>query len=457
MCGYQCRSSKRSMRTLHQVFKNLLVVIMLIFFCISGSGGYAGAYAAETELTPAAKEPAAERPPKRLLVVPYPFYNSTIGTGLGVAAIVEGYGQDRMLTVGTGLLSAQGTYMLFLMVRNYRVPFCERLILDPQTSVGSFENIQSFTVNNPDFSDEDAGSNDSSKDNFIEADGDDFWFDFRIRYLLPIGHGRDTFMPTRKLENGVCVYADEGVDSWNPLTTGRTYFELKPFYRNQTLDNDDVDIIQKTAGTDVAIYYDNTDFRLNPSCGSSQRIYFSGDWGEFGSTRPWSVIGFELDKYFNLGPSETARQRVITFNFWTTDCVSWNNSHTEDDKVIYHRPPTYKGANLGGLFRLRGYPATRFNDRSAIYYGMEYRHTLDWNPLKDFTLGNHLDVDWIQLVGFSELGRVAPNWSFNELHSNMKWSLGVGVRVMANNIILRSDFAASKEDFFWQLFIGHPF
>jgi outer membrane protein assembly factor BamA len=363
-----------------------------------------------------------------------------------------------MLTVGSGLFSADGTYMTFLMVRNYRIPFYKRLILEPQTSVGSFENVQSFTINSPEFPDEDAGSNDSSEDNYIEADGDDFWFEFKIRYLLPIGHGKEAIFPQIQLENGIFESGETGGLFWNPLATGRTYFELTPFYRNQSFDDDeDEDIIQKTAGLDVAIHYDNTDISFNPSQGSSQRIYFSGDWGDFGSSRPWSVLGFELDKYFNLGPSKSARQRVIAFCFWTADCLTWNNSHTENGQVVYHRPPTYKGANLGGLFQLRGYPATRFNDRSVIYYGLEYRHTLAWNPLKDFTLNKRLDVDWFQLVGFSELGRVAPNWSFDELHSDMKWSLGAGIRTMVNSIVLRADLATSEEDIFVQLFIGQPF
>ena len=88
---------------------------------------------------------------------------------------------------------------------------------------------------------------------------------------------------------------------------------------------------------------------------------------------------------------------------------------------------------------------------------MEYRHTFEWNPLQNFTLDNRLDVNWIQQVEFYELGRVAPDSNFNELHSNMKWSLGVGVRAMANNIILRADIVASREDTFSQLFFVHPF
>jgi hypothetical protein len=88
---------------------------------------------------------------------------------------------------------------------------------------------------------------------------------------------------------------------------------------------------------------------------------------------------------------------------------------------------------------------------------LEYRHTLDWNPLKRFTFNGRLDVDWLQMVGFSEVGRVAPNWNFDELHEDIKWSLGAGIRTMVNNIIVRADMGISEEDTILQLFIGQPF
>ena len=158
--------------------------------------------------------------------------------------------------------------------------------------------------------------------------------------------------------------------------------------------------------------------------------------------------------YWNRG---CARQRVIAFNFWTVDCLTWDSFHTEEGRTVYHRPPTYKGASLGGLWRMRGYPASRFYDRSAIYYGLEYRHTLRWNPLENFTLKGRLDVDWIQVVAFGELGRVAPEWEIDTLHEDMKWTLGAGVRAMANNIVVRADLGVSSEEVIAQLFIGQPF
>ncbi len=393
---------------------------------------------------------------KRLLVVPFPYFNDTIGSGLGVAAIAEGYVQDHMLTVGSGMFGTGGNYLAFLMVRDFHVPFMKRLILNPQISDGSFSDVQTYTMDNPDFPDDDAGSNDSDKDNYIKADGDDFWFEFNMKYLLPIGNGKKHIISNVKLDNGLLVSAKPGGTSWNPLDSGRTYIEFTPFYRDQNLKADEK-IEQKTAGFDVALTFENTDFSVNPTSGSYHQIYLSRDWGGFGSSRPWTVMGGEANKYFDLGSSETSRQRVLALSFWTTDCLTWNSSHTENGEEVFHRPPTYKGATLGGLWRLRGYPSTRFNDRSAIYYGIEYRHTLNWNPLKSITLKGRLDVDWFQLVGFSEIGRVAPTWSLSGLHKDMKWSLGAGVRTMVNNLIIRADLAASEEDAILQLFIGQPF
>jgi hypothetical protein len=393
---------------------------------------------------------------KRLLALPFPFYNHTIGAGLGGAVIAEGYVQPQMLTVGAGLFSAEGTYMVFALVRNYRVPWIKRLILDPQISSGEFENIKSYAINNPAFPDEKAGSNDSSKGNYVEADGSDFWFEFKMRYLLPVGEGADTIFPRTNVDNGVAVLEKYGGEHWNPLRSGRTYFELTPFYRDQDL-SDDNGTVQKTAGIDLAVEYDNTDYRLNPSGGSYQRFFFSRDWGGFDSSAPWSVVGAEGAKYFPLGPSRTSRQRVVALNFWTVDCLTWNSSHQEDGQTVLHRPPTYKGANLGGLWRLKGYPASRFNDRSAIYYGMEYRHILKWNPLQDITLNGRMDVDWIQLTAFGELGRVAPSWTLDTLHEDMKWTLGTGVRAMVNHLVVRADLGFSSEDAIVQLFIGQPF
>ena len=393
---------------------------------------------------------------KRLLILPYPFSNDTIGAGVGVAAIAEGYVQKQMLTVGSVLGSADGTYLAFLMVRNYQVPWMKRLILDPQISTGDFQDINSFALTNPAFPNQRPGSNDSDEDNYVAADGTDFWVDFKMKFLLPVGNGKENIFPTIKTDNGIFVSGDTGGKEWNPLTSGRIYFGVTPFPRNQEL-KDVNKTTQKTTGIEFAVYYDNTNYSNNPSGGSYQRLFYSEDWGSISSSKPWSVAGFEAAKFISLGSTENARQRVVALNFWTIDCLSWTEFDLKNGSKVYERPPTYKGANLGGLWRLKGYQATRFNDRSAIYYSAEYRHTLKWNPLQNLTLGGRLDVDWLQVSGFAEIGRVAPSWSLDELHQDMKWSVGFGVKTMINNIVIRADFAASDEDGIVQLFIGHAF
>jgi len=272
--------------------------------------------------------------------------------------------------------------------------------------------------------------------------------------VFPVGQGRDSVIPDIVLDRGLFVSGNTGGELWNPLESGRTYLELIPFERRQSLiDNNSH---TKTAGIDVGLRYDNTDFRINPTKGSMQRIWFVRDWGALDSTAPYSVVGGEFSKYFSFGPSERARQRTIAFDFWTVDCLTWNDSSTIDGTETFHRPPGYKGASLGGLNRLRSYPATRFNDKAGILYTLEYRYILDWNPLKNVHWGG-LDVSWFELVGFGEAGRVSPSWNLSTLHEHMKVDGGAGLRALVNNVIVRIDFGYGGEGFATQMFVGHPF
>ena len=66
----------------------------------------------------------------------------------------------------------------------------------PIAQIGYFKDAESYSDGNPDFPDERAGSNDSDKDDFIEGDGWDNFFRLRLKYLLPIGHGKDTIINT---------------------------------------------------------------------------------------------------------------------------------------------------------------------------------------------------------------------------------------------------------------------
>lgn len=124
---------------------------------------------------------------------------------------------------------------------------------------------------------------------------------------------------------------------------------------------------------------------------------------------------------------------------------------------VFHRPPLFMGSTLGGIDRQRGFATNRFHDRSAINYVVEYRDTRVWNPFPKIPLINKLEIPWWQWVAFLEAGRAADDWELDELHSDMKFSFGVGIRMSVRGLIVRVDLAGSEEGGEIQMFIGHTF
>lgn len=106
---------------------------------------------------------------------------------------------------------------------------------------------------------------------------------------------------------------------------------------------------------------------------------------------------------------------------------------------------------------MRGYPSQRFNDKAAVYYSAELRLIPKWNPFDGWPWLQNIGVQWIQVTPFFELGRVAPSWNIEELHSDMQWNAGVGLRLWAKGIVARIDAAASDEGARVQMMIGQPF
>ncbi len=176
-----------------------------------------------------------------------------------------------------------------------------------------------------------------------------------------------------RLVGGLLASGATGGESLNPLTSGKTFVGLRPFYRSMSLDPS-VSAVQsksqKTNGVDLELTLDNRDFVTNPSVGQSMTLRWSRDFGLLDSTNSWSVVSGELDQYFSLGTSDWFRQRVLALDVWTADSPSWDY---RADGTIANRPPTLEGAYLGGLWRMRGYRFARFSDWAAIYYAAEYR------------------------------------------------------------------------------------
>ncbi|MEH6616274.1 MAG: hypothetical protein V7699_00390 [Porticoccus sp.] len=171
------------------------------------------------------------------------------------------------------------------------------------------------------------------------------------------------------------------------------------------------------------------------------------------------ALQFEWIEFFSLPLQEGTRQRVVALNFWTSDVPTWDSSHTDSDtgEEVFHRAPVFDGFTLGGIDRQRGFAQNRFNDRSAINYSAEYRHSPKNNPFTKIPLVKTLEIPWWQWIGFVEVGRVAGNWNFNDLHSSMKVSAGTGVRLNVFGLIIRMDGAVSEEGGAVQMFFNHTY
>jgi hypothetical protein len=404
-------------------------------------------------------EGSVKAPDSADLKLPYAFYNKSFGAAVGYVYGSMGYPKPQSTTIATVIAGSNSAVAFYLLSREIPIPYTGRFFLDTDLAISHFGTIQSFINGNPDFPNEQAGSNGSNKDNFLEGSGDDNLVRLNIKYLLPIGIGRDMAMvKPPELDRGLPVESAMGGDTWNPLISGRTFIEVRPYWREQTIDSDDGKIKQKTNGTGFSLYRDNTDFVRSPSKGSTIRLRYTQDWGWFDTSNPYKVVDLEFSKYLSLDSTDTFRQRVLAFDFWTANTPSWDDTSIQDGKQVFDRPPAYLGATLGGLWRMRGYPTSRFHDQAAVYYACEYRLIPEWNPFAQIDwIQKYLGIEWWQWVPFVEAGRVAPVWTVHELHSSMKWDAGFGVRAMAKGIVGRIDIAASKEGFGINMMVGQPY
>ena len=311
-------------------------------------------------------------------------------------------------------------------------------------------------MQNPGFPGEIAGSNDSEPEIFIKSEGSDNALDLDFKYLLPLGAGRHQTDFDVVLRNGLVVGGGRDPKTWNPLTSGLTTFKLRPFYRSQDTESDFGDSELTTAFLSLSLEHDNTDFRLNPSRGSIQRLAITRDWGFGEGSNAWTQWDAEYSKFFSLGATDRHRQRVLAFDAWLSDVPTWQWETVGATTTVDHRPPYFEGSTLGGFNRLRAFPSYRFHDRSAMYYSLEYRAIPEWN-IFDALTWLPVDVHWWQWVVYGEVGRVADDLDLNELHQDMKWDLGFGIRTFSEGVVGRVGIAFSREDWSILALFGHPF
>ncbi|MEN8188720.1 MAG: BamA/TamA family outer membrane protein [Thermodesulfobacteriota bacterium] len=396
---------------------------------------------------------------KEFLILPFGFSSETMGPTFGVGGGSKGYIQDQLLMGGAVYGGTEETVGAVLALYDYRPRWADQFFFSIIGSVGHYPKQRAYA--DPVYTEDKgprSGTNDSDFENYMESEGTDNWWEMKLEWVLPMGGARDSSMAAYSLRSGILESGGSGGSSWNPMESGITTLAIRQYNHYQTAILKDKKYSQTIHPLEFAVGYNNTDFPSNPSVGSNQYFSFVKDFGWLDSRGEWDFLQFEASKYLSLGASDWARQRVFAFNFWSGHSFSWSEGVNEDGYIErYDAPPHYDGGVLGGFYRMRGYANHRFHDRSVIYSTAEYRYTPRWNPLGQWKLLSFLKVDWMQIVGFVEGGRVAPDYDFDELFSDWKVDGGVGLRFMMAGAIIRFDLGVSDESTNGWLMVGHPF
>ncbi len=393
-----------------------------------------------------------------VLWAPYAFYSETFDLSVGIGGIISGLWQEQMTIYGTAFHTKNDSTRVWMGAYDIRVPGTDRLFLSPEIFYTHYSEVRAYISGNPAFPFQQSGSNDSHPENFVTGEADNTNARLLFRYVLPIGLGKKQIVNRYITDGGILKETKQEKHGWNPIKHGRSYFIFEPFYADQRIEFDTGERTLRSNGLRLELRHDNTDFTLNPTRGSKQQFVISRDFGSFKSDNPWTHWEFDYRKYISLGETLFARQQVLAFNFVVSDTPTWKTTTTEDEAIlIQNRPPYYDGSSLGGWDRMRAYPDNRFNDRSAVYYGIEYRMIPQWNPLSDLSFAGIPRIDWWQWVLFAEAGRVAGDFDLSNLHNDLHTDVGFGLRVYSEGIVARLDFAFASEGWAVLAMVGHPF
>ncbi len=112
--------------------------------------------------------------------------------------------------------------------------------------------------------------------------------------------------------------------------------------------------------------------------------------------------------------------------------------------------------SLGGPNRLRSYPISRFYDTHSFFAGLEYRMYFAENSTPFNLILEKGVFEAVQLALFYEVGQVSPV-NDSSLFQDLKYSAGVGLRLVFSAVVLRADFATGEEGSETTVFIGYGF
>lgn len=436
----------RRTASIRHLYQFIAVVIAVLFSCMAARGQYVLDDVHDKDRYGAGQ-----------LALPYVFYTPSDRFGGGAIWQENGHLQPQMDSYGLVFGDINGTYGIYGGEDDFQLKPFDRLFLSSEFGDFRYNFDKLYLPGNPRFPRQRAGANRSPESDFVRRRHEDVWGHLTFSYLLPIGGGTDVVVNHYCLENGLLTAGATGGVGWNPLSTGHTYLQLTPFYETQTIETNPRDLHFDENGLRFALVYDNRDFPLNPSSGNISRITFSRDFGLFESSNSWSNVSSEFTQYLDLGRSKLFKQQVLALDLWTSYSITWDQPHRGGGlRILSSSPPFYDGSVLGGDTRLRGFAANRFWDRAAVYGSVELRVVPYWNPLGEIRILKSADIAWMQWVVFLEAGRVGGEYS-PALLNHLKGDAGFGVRLLANDTIVRFDVAASNEGFGVWAGLNQPF
>ena len=402
---------------------------------------------------------------KDLVYVPYVFSTDSTGLAGGAGAIKEGLFQPQTITIASLFYGTEQDIITngqpdtanfkggFLGIFDYRIPGTQRLLTSVMGLKSYFPKTRYYLYDH---------TNDSSESNYVESAGDMDFVYATLKYVLPIGEGLDNPTGQYTLKRGFAI-GRENSGGGLPFVTGRTSLGITGFYEHNSFDNYLPDTPRSsngikrwdTSGLRFFIEHDNTDYDLNPSRGYQFKLQYSKDYGWTDSGQSWDFLEFKYNHYIDLPTFSFTQQNVLAMSFWTGYSFSWDEDNEYLPGIDAHRPPPWEGAKLGGMFRMRGYNTDRFSDKAVAYATAEYRAVLEWNPFRksDYI---PVSIDWLQVVGFVEAGRVNDDYDL-DLLSDLKYDVGISLRAMAATVPVRFDVAYSDEGTQVWVMVFQPF
>ncbi|MBY5979650.1 BamA/TamA family outer membrane protein [Ferrimonas balearica] len=369
--------------------------------------------------------------PNDSVIIPIVGAMESTGIIAGTVASKTGVGQADTQLVGFGAYSVNDSYIAFLGYYNFALS--ERWRMDISGLQAEFMD-STFYVDPVSGDASPADSGQPVDASYIQQD----WF-ITFRYLLSEDHAAQSRLA---LHGGLPV---------DPEPIASTTFEVEPFYRAREVRARQGDNVHgKTLGISATLDRDTRDFWPSPSQGHHAYLKVDRDWGsdQRASYTRWEA---QYSHYLDLGLSRWARQQTLALTAYLSDIPTWR----KDDPS--RQPDWFAQSVLGGSERLRGYGDERFNDRSALYYGAEYRAIPNWQPQNRLPFFNRYDFPWWQIAVFAELGNVEDRLALDDLHDGMKWSAGFGFRFFIERMVARADFGFSNEESLFHFTVNQPF